>query len=320
MQAVKDLIKNRYSSLMWNSGLLGAWLKVRPRRHRVLILNYHHITADTFADHLRSLVRAYRVITLDECCASLRGEGQAPPNSVVLTFDDAYRQFPDQVFPVLQRFDAPATMFVPTASIDQQEVLWFNKVKALVYGSQAGALRIGELTVPLTEDRPRTYHQVIGILNDRPIDERNELLRGLFNNATFSAPHLLKYQPLTWEQMREMRGLVRFGAHTLTHPNLATLDRAQQVDEIAVSKQRLEAELDCPVRHFAYPFGRPANIGGACVGVVREAGFSCAVTTNRGCCARGDDLFTLPRIVCDGIEDGRVLVTRLSDLWVCMST
>ncbi len=320
MQAVKELIKSRYSSLMWNSGLLGAWLKVRPGRHGVVILNYHHIAADIFADHLRSLVRAYRVITLEECRASLTGECPAPPNSAVLTFDDAYRQFHDQVFPVLQRFEVPATMFVPTASIDRQEVLWFNKVKALVYGAEAGVLRIGEVTVSLTEDRPHAYHQAIGILNDRPIDQRDELLRDLFDNATFSRSHLLNDQPLTWEQIREMRGLVRFGAHTQTHPNLAILDRAMQVDEIAVSKQRLEAELDCPVRHFAYPFGRPANIGGACVGVVREAGFSCAVTTNRGCCAKGDDLFTLPRIVCDGIADGRMLVTRLSDLWVCMST
>jgi len=132
---------------MWNSGLLSAWLKVRPRRHRVAILNYHHISADVFEDHLRSLCRAYSIISLDDCHDFLLGDRDLPPNSVVLTFDDAYRQFHDEIHPILERFDFPATMFVPTASIDAQEVLWFNRVKALVHGMAPGVLHLGDSQV-----------------------------------------------------------------------------------------------------------------------------------------------------------------------------
>ncbi|MFQ5423049.1 MAG: polysaccharide deacetylase family protein, partial [Phycisphaerae bacterium] len=111
-----------------------------------------------------------------------------------------------------------------------------------------------------------------------------------------------------------------FGAHTVTHPNLAIVDRRRAEAEIGRSARRIEAELNASVRHFAYPFGRPWNRTSDTVAIVRRAGFDCAVTTDRGVCRVGGDPYCLPRVVCDGIADGRVLATRLSDLWVCVST
>jgi len=320
VQATKDLIKSRYSSLMWNSGLLSAWLKVRPRRHRVAILNYHHISADVFEDHLRSLCRAYSIISLDDCHDFLLGDRDLPPNSVVLTFDDAYRQFHDEIHPILERFDFPATMFVPTASIDAQEVLWFNRVKALVHGMGPGVLHLGDSQVTVNGDRRRAYHGAIAILNELPLEDRDAILESLFRGGRFSDRHLAKYRPMAWDDLRAMRRLITVGAHTVTHPNPATLRRERLVDEIEGSKRRLEAALDREIRHFAYPFGQPANFSRDVVACVRHAGFSSAATTIRGSCGPDADRYRLPRVDCDGIKDGRVLVTRLSDLWVFLST
>ncbi len=334
MQAVKNLIKTRYSAFMWRSGLLGAWLKVRPHRHKAVILNYHNPPADVFEDHLRSLVQAYRVVTLDRCADYLRDSTDLPPNSIVLTFDDAYRRFHDEIFPVLKRYEAPATVFVPTAAIDDQDVLWFNKVKALIMrpitsaaqasrpcphsrdGSATGILKRARIH----DDRRRAYREAISVLNACPLTERDDRLHELFKGARFDAGCLAEHAPLTWELIRNMHGPVQFGAHTATHPNLAALGWQPAAEEIAASKRRLEDELGVEVKHFAYPFGRTWNIGEQTPDLVRRAGFQTAVTTNRGACGKGDDPFMLPRIVCDGISNGRVLVTRLSNLWVCMST
>jgi len=328
VQAVKDLIKTRYASLMWDTGLLGAWLRVRPGRHRIVILSYHDLPAERFADHLRVLLRAYRVLTLDECVACLAGERPSPANGVVLTFDDACRPFHDEIHPILHRFDVPATVFVPTASIDAGEPLWFNRLKALIHATDTHRIRVGDVRVRIGRDRQRAYHEAMTILNQRPIDARDAILAELFArepppdrvSRTRQQSILDRCRPMTWEQMRPMCGLVAFGAHSATHPNLAIVDRQRAEEEIGRSARRIEAELNAAVRHFAYPFGRSSNRTPDTVDVVRQAGFDCAVTTDRGACSPGDDPYQVPRVVCDGIANGRVLAARLSDLWVCVST
>ena len=68
-------------------------------------------------------------------------------------------------------------------------------------------------------------------------------------------------RPLTWWQAREMQrsGLVTFGAHTHTHPNLAALAAAQVNWEVATANQLIAERLGCAPLHFAYPWGRTSD-------------------------------------------------------------
>lgn len=320
LQAIKDRIKTGYASAMWRSGLLSAWLGVRGGRGRIAILNYHDIAPDRFESHVAALVDAYSIISLDECVASLRGEAEPPPNSVVLTFDDAYRQFHDDLYPIVRRFEIPVAMFVPTTSIDDGSVLWFNRVKGAIHGSADELLRVGDLSLPPGGSRREAYRKAISYLNGQPIPTRDAMLGDLFDQSSLGDDVTRACRPMTWGQMRHLREYVAFGVHTRTHPSMAMLDADALRDEIAGARGRLVEELGCDARHFAYPFGQPANISAEVTCAVAEAGFECALTTVRGSCTAGDDLFRLPRLVADEILNGRVLAAQLSDLWLHLTT
>ncbi|MGR3762441.1 polysaccharide deacetylase family protein (plasmid) [Roseobacteraceae bacterium NS-SX3] len=61
---------------------------------------------------------------------------------------------------------------------------------------------------------------------------------------------------MDWDTLRRLAAEgAEFGGHTLTHPDLARLPEAELEGEIAGAKQRIEAELGRPVRHFAPPYG-----------------------------------------------------------------
>ena len=47
-----------------------------------------------------------------------------------------------------------------------------------------------------------------------------------------------------------------FGSHTLTHPELTSLNMASQWREISGSKEELEKALDAPCEFFCFPYGR----------------------------------------------------------------
>lgn len=83
------------------------------------------------------------------------------------------------------------------------------------------------------------------------------------------------------------------GAHTRSHAHLKALGEAAALDEIAGSRQALEALLQQPVQHFCYPYG---EYGPAHVAMVRAAGFATATTTVRGRSRAGDPLWQLARV------------------------
>jgi peptidoglycan/xylan/chitin deacetylase (PgdA/CDA1 family) len=86
------------------------------------------------------------------------------------------------------------------------------------------------------------------------------------------------------------------GAHTRTHPILASLDAAAARDEIATGRSELEAIAGVPVPLFAYPNGKPGtDYTARDVTLVRELGFAAAVTTAPGVATRRADVWQLPR-------------------------
>ena len=81
------------------------------RRPLSPVFVYHEVDPKQFEADLRFLSdNRYRTLTPGEFLAS---DGRVP-SAVLLTFDDARRNFWDVAFPLLQQFGARATVFVPT--------------------------------------------------------------------------------------------------------------------------------------------------------------------------------------------------------------
>jgi len=83
------------------------------------------------------------------------------------------------------------------------------------------------------------------------------------------------------------------GSHTLDHVDLPTLDAAAAREQIAASRERLEALTGSPVTAFCYPYG---HFGPEHAAMAREAGYLSATTTARGRVQTGADPWRLPRV------------------------
>src|SRR5262245_66051523 len=82
-----------------------------------LHLNPRLISAspEEFAAQIRFLASHYRVVGLEDVLVAFETHRPLPRRAVLITFDDAYRDFMDVAWPILQAHRVPATLFVPTA-------------------------------------------------------------------------------------------------------------------------------------------------------------------------------------------------------------
>lgn len=99
-------------------------------RSRVVILYYHRIgprdvltrPAEEFRRDLADLKRRYECISLTELCERLRSGAPFRRRTVVVTFDDGYRDNFLEAVPLLQAAGIPATFFVATGFMGGERV------------------------------------------------------------------------------------------------------------------------------------------------------------------------------------------------------
>ena len=101
---------------------------------------------------------------------------------------------------------------------------------------------------------------------------------------------------LSSKQVKKMIGAGwEIASHTITHPDLPSMDAATLETEVAGSKTELEEELGIEIVNFCYPAGKYDD---AVVAAVEAAGYRGATTVDPGLADR-DEPFTLKRIRID---------------------
>lgn len=91
---------------------------------RVAVLGYHVFHATKPATQMRIPTSKFRtqmeaiknsnvpVITLDEFLAWRRGEGELPPQSILITMDDGWRSVYTEAFPIMKELKLPFTIYL----------------------------------------------------------------------------------------------------------------------------------------------------------------------------------------------------------------
>lgn len=99
------------------------------------------------------------------------------------------------------------------------------------------------------------------------------------------------------------------GAHTMTHPDLTTLDAAALTEEVAGSRRALRRMFGGAVDAFCYPAGRYDD---TVVAAVDDAGYASATTVEDGLAGPEDEPFTRHRIRVNGSDSGATVVANIA--------
>jgi peptidoglycan/xylan/chitin deacetylase (PgdA/CDA1 family) len=112
-----------------------------------------------------------------------------------------------------------------------------------------------------------------------------------------------------WTDVRALQAAgMQCGAHSMSHPALATCSAATIRDELVDSRRILEDRLGREILHFAYPYG---SVTPGVRALAAEAGYVSACTGEKRLATERDDPLLLPRVPVYGRESLVDFICRL---------
>ena len=182
---------------------------------------------------------------------------------VALTFDDGWRDNAVNAFPLLQKHQVPASIFLSTDFIGSHQRFWWESLGETLWGSHGDKARMH-----LIECLRVCGHPLPVLVDDIDVDRRSLALLHYLQSLKSLAPHELdrltdecpqdsQPQALDWHQVRalEASGLVRFGPHGASHAILTGLDDVRLGEEIKRSRDALYNGCNRPLPVYCYPNG-----------------------------------------------------------------
>lgn len=286
------------AGLTASSGLLGLLERMEQDRPNLLrVLTYHRVdepdaqpalrpnllsaTPAGFEEQMRYVAARFHVVAIPEVIAACHGGPPLPPRSVLITFDDAYRDFAEHAWPILRRHDLPVVLFVPTAYPDQPDrSFWWDRLHQAFWATP----RRDTIATPLGRLRlatPRQRHRGAQRLNEHVKMLSHADGMALVDQVCrdLDSPPA-ENRVLGWNELRRLaREGVALGSHTQNHPLVNRIPLELARAEAANSLEDLRREIGPVEPVFAYPGGGLSN---DVVHALREDRFLLSFTTAPG--------------------------------------
>lgn len=320
---LKSAVKRIGSPLVDATGLYDRRLtRLVDVPGRMLVVMYHRVidnpgaasTPDPFSlgmcvrqkhfeAQMNYMKSRFNVMPLTDALRAVRNGQTLPPATAAITFDDGYLDCLTHAIPVLKALELPATFFVPTGGLEQGHAFWWDRAIAAVADTGLSSIELPELnltgSVSLSRlNRRASMIRILDALWSQPVTALpaavDALVARLMPEQSYSLAVDARAARLSVEQVRELAAMgFTIGGHTVNHVDLRHLDAEAVQHELTDSHEALESLLDEPVTAFAYPSGfHNDDLQRA----VRNAGYECAVSTDKGINATGFNTHAVYRV------------------------
>jgi peptidoglycan/xylan/chitin deacetylase (PgdA/CDA1 family) len=330
MEQLKSMAK-AFSYYCGYYNLVDRFRRIRDKQGRLLILTYHNLSDESkpgtvekelfelrpsvtkrqFESHLQVLKKGFKVVSLPDIVREIREKGRLENDSVAITFDDGYGSFYRLAFPLLRKYDFPATMFLPTDFVSSRRMFWWDELLQIIFYA-VPKHKFASFLIPLIGEK--LTKQFCSAGND--VKRKKEFLESLESHIRNikdgqreekikNLKEILlpdqdvksaSLKTLGWDQIAEMaKDGINFGSHTCSHLNLkfAPLEKVEK--ELAKSKEIIENNIKARVVCFAYPYDFDFETHLRVKAILKDLKYECACTCLPGVNLSNFDPFFLKR-------------------------
>jgi peptidoglycan/xylan/chitin deacetylase (PgdA/CDA1 family) len=271
---------------------------------RGLIFTLHHVRPVLNHDFRPNALLSVTPEFLDDAVAAARRCGLHPvhledlPNLlanssdtrrfVCFTLDDGYRDNEEYAAPVFHKYDAPYTIFIAPGFVERTRTMWWETAEELTRAASSFAFDFGQGVENVRSssrlEKLMAFERLAVFVQNTHENEavaRIDLAAKAFG---IDPESIVDQEIMTARELQNLvtNPLVRLGAHTITHPNLARVTAQRLREELQQSAARVAGYSGRAPKALAYPYGGKHAVGSREAKAAMEAGFTVAVTTQPG--------------------------------------
>ena len=179
-----------------------------------------NITVSMFEAHLMYLNKYYQFVSLRQAVDYLETGRKFPCNSIVLTFDDGYRDNYTNAFPLLKKYKIPATIFLSVDNINKNRTLWYDGVSSAIFNLKLDEIDLRKFGLKIYNlrsyrDNISSSQKIIWSMKYMPADKRNAIITHIRNIERHnSVKEFSSVELLSWDDINEMKASgISFGSH-----------------------------------------------------------------------------------------------------------
>lgn len=262
--------------------------------------NSMYVYNDTFETQIKWMKNIGDIVSLNDI---LNYNIKTDKPLFSITFDDGWYDNYSNAFPILKKYNIPATIFLASNAINTGEMFWPDE---LYYKTKKMALKTdldkiyGYFQTYFKNENVRNtkldncINLLIESLKNKSEFDRKTIINGFYDEMSIKKEKV-KGHILNWDQIREMmKSKITFGSHTHTHLILKGQNRESILYELKESKRIIESKIETECKYFCYPNARyNTNDHEQLI----DTGYSYGFTLDRRAIKKSDSLFYMPRVI-----------------------
>lgn len=274
-----------------------------------VFLNYHRVISDeeysknnrpdddlivsksVFEKQIKYLKQNFNVISINDINKNFNLK-----KKIVITFDDGYFDNFENAFPILQKYNCPAIIYIVTSFLDNKNYPWWLKIWRIIEANEHIFYDQKKIDITNKSSKINTYNffceKIAMMKNSEQNSFFNIINKDLNNNRIDKINEFLSTDDIINLSKSEF---IEIGCHTHYHQNLKILSDEELYDEISKSKLILEQTLDKEINHFSIPFGTTDRFSERSLELLKKFNFKTIVTTENGN-FRNNKILRIPRI------------------------
>ena len=281
--------------------------------------NKKHLNKNTFEKQIESINKSCEVISIDQLVHYWNTNYEIKKPTVVITFDDGFRNNYSIAKPILEKYEVPATFYISTGNVSEQKLFWVDLLEIIF-----SKTRIKEIN---SKTFPTIYSFIPNQKNNINLDNRLSKIEALnlikkklkLCHPKFRAEKIKnialelkvdnsykidncpsEYSILSWDELRNINSndLFTIGGHSRWHNILSKLNGHDLEDEIKGSIEDIKNNLGMFSGHYAYPEGQKEHFNSETIKVLKKLGVRACPSAIQGLAEiPSQNLFNFKRVM-----------------------
>lgn len=257
------------------------------------------ITPQQFSDRLDQIGKFAEFLSIEDVVNIIEKKRKKPDKSVVITFDDGFKEQYELAWPILKKKGIPAIFFANTNPIEEKNVTTTHKIHILrAYTPPKEFQRVLEKV--LREKDIEINYPDVGIAKQAykydevetaklkfflnyslNHDQLFEVINDMFLELNFEELEISQNLYMTKNMINELAQEGVLGTHGHTHRPLGLLPDEEASKDVETSLKKLKKWTGVSVKALSYPFGNKEACSKAVASTAAENGVKFGFTMER---------------------------------------